>query len=245
MFAIQNPTNNLEFSDIEVETIATKFKSNYILKHDKATLTAFQQQSNSDNFKNAHWLHFSSHGYFDLDNPYKSAKDLSKESLKYTRLLRNLKDYQNTIDINKNNYDEKLRQISAVTQEDNLSILEIFYKQDSERFYKQINADIGYFEQGLTLLEQAIASIRGIVEIEQTKRDRSLERTVQILGIGLGGGAIVSGVVTQHIDKPFAPINFKYPVHPLVSSLCWSIAATFLFIGVGWLIAKSKNVSSQ
>ncbi|MEM9922733.1 MAG: hypothetical protein AAF915_03090 [Cyanobacteria bacterium P01_D01_bin.50] len=175
-------------------------------------------------------------------------KDLSKESLKYTRLLRNLKDYQNTIDINKNNYDEKLRQISAATEEDNLSILEIFYKQDSERFYQQINADIGYFEQGLTLLEQAIASIRGIVEIEQAKREersleaeRKLERTVQILGIGLGGGAIVSGVVTQHIDKPFAPINFKYPVHPLVSSLCWSIAATFLFIAVGWLIAKSKN----
>ena len=76
LFAIQNPTNNLEFSDIEVETIATKFKPNYILKHDKATLTAFQQQSNSDNFKHAHWLHFSSHGYFDLNNPYKSALQL-------------------------------------------------------------------------------------------------------------------------------------------------------------------------
>ncbi len=75
-FAIQNPTENLKFSDIEVETIATKFKPNYILKHDKATLTAFQQQSNSDNFKNAHWLHFSSHGYFDLNNPYKSALQL-------------------------------------------------------------------------------------------------------------------------------------------------------------------------
>jgi CHAT domain-containing protein len=76
LFGIQNPTNNLEFSDIEVETIATKFQPNYILKHNEATLTAFQQQSNSDNFKNAHWLHFSSHGYFDLDNPYKSALEL-------------------------------------------------------------------------------------------------------------------------------------------------------------------------
>ena len=76
LFAIQNPTKNLDYSDIEVETIATKFKPNYILKHDKATLTAFQQQSNSDNFKNSHWLHFSSHGYFDLNNPYKSALQL-------------------------------------------------------------------------------------------------------------------------------------------------------------------------
>ncbi|MEO1432426.1 MAG: CHAT domain-containing protein [Cyanobacteria bacterium J06633_8] len=76
LFAIQNPTNDLEYSDIEVETIATKFQSNYILKHDKATLTAFQQQSNNGNFKNAHWLHFSSHGYFNLNNPYKSALQL-------------------------------------------------------------------------------------------------------------------------------------------------------------------------
>lgn len=97
-------------------------------------------------------------------------KELPQESLRYTRLLRNLKDYQNTIDINRNNYQEKLRQISAATQDDNLSILETFYEQNCERFYKQINADIGYFEQGLTLLEQATASIRGIVEIEQTKR---------------------------------------------------------------------------
>ena len=179
-------------------------------------------------------------------------KELSKESLKYTRLLRNLKDYQNTIDINRNNYQEKLRQINAATEEDNLSILEIFYKQDCQRFYEQINSDIGYFEQGLTLLEQAIASIRGIVEIEQAKREersleaeRKLERTVQILGIGFGGGAIVSGVVTQHIDKPFAPINFKYPVHPLVLSLLWSLFATVIFGIVAWFVTKPKNSKSK
>ena len=50
------------------------------------------------------------------------------------------------------------------------------------------------------LIDKAIASIRGIVEVEQAKRDRSLERTIQVLGIAFGGGAIVSGVVNQHID---------------------------------------------
>jgi hypothetical protein len=171
-------------------------------------------------------------------------KELPQESLKYTRLLRNLKDYQNTIDINRNNYQEKLRQIKAATQDDNLSILEKFYYQDCERFYKQINADIGYFEQGTNLLEQATASIRGIVEIEQTKRDRSLNNTVQILGIGLGGGAIVSGVVTQHIDKinqPLGGISPNNPPHPFYASLFISIAATLFFTGVGWLIANRKK----
>ncbi|MGF1672732.1 MAG: hypothetical protein ACFCUV_03490 [Rivularia sp. (in: cyanobacteria)] len=171
-------------------------------------------------------------------------KELPQESLRYTRLLRNLKDYQNTIDINRNNYQEKLRQIAAATQDDNLSILETFYKQDCERFYKQINADIGYFEQGSTLLEQATASIRGIIEIEQTKRDRSLEATINTIGIGFGGGAIISGVVTQHIDKinqPLAAISSNNPPHPFYASLFISIAATLFFTGVGWLIANRKK----
>ncbi|MGB3637935.1 MAG: hypothetical protein WBA39_10235 [Rivularia sp. (in: cyanobacteria)] len=171
-------------------------------------------------------------------------KELPQESLKYTRLLRNLKDYQNTIDINRNNYQEKLRQISAATQDDNLTILETFYQQDCNRFYQQINADIGYFEQGSTLLEQATASIRGIVEIEQTKRDRSLNNTVQILGIGLGGGAIISGVVVQHIDKIKQPLDlnlsFNKPLHPFYASLFISIAATLCFCAIGWLISKRK-----
>ncbi|MBD2441661.1 hypothetical protein H6G25_00175 [Dolichospermum sp. FACHB-1091] len=45
------------------------------------------------------------------------------------------------------------------------------------------------------MLDQAVNSIRGIVEIEQAKSDRSLERTVQVLGIGFGGGSIVSVVI--------------------------------------------------
>lgn len=172
-------------------------------------------------------------------------KELPQESSRYARLLRNLKDYQNTIDINRNNYQEKLRQISAATQDENLTILETFDKQDCERFYKQINADIGYFEQGSNLLGQATASIRGIVEIEQTKRDRNLNNTIQILGIGFGGGAIISGVVVQHIDKINQPVDFNLsltkPPHPFYASLFISIAATLFFVGVGWLIANRKK----
>lgn len=178
-------------------------------------------------------------------------KELPQESLRYTRLLRNLKDYQNTIDINRNNYQEKLRQISAATQDDNLSILATFYHQDSHRFYQQINADIGYFEQGSNLLEQATASIRGIVEIEQTKREhrsleaeRNLNTTINTLGIGFGGGAIISGVVVQHIDKIKQPLDlnlsFNKPPHPFYASLFISIAATLSLCLISWLFFRRK-----
>ncbi|MEH2314416.1 MAG: hypothetical protein V7K35_24145 [Nostoc sp.] len=133
-----------------------------------------------------------------------------------------------------------MQQIHDITGE-NIKFLEIFSQRNCLFFQQQINADLGYFRHGSELLSKAIDSIRGIVEIEQAERDRSLERTIQVLGIAFGGGAIVSGVVIQHIDKPFAPqINFKYPVHPLVSSLLWSVLATAIFGIVAWWVTQPK-----
>jgi uncharacterized membrane protein len=111
-----------------------------------------------------------------------------------------------------------------------------------DTFVEQINTDLAYLTPGQNLFDQMIGTIRGIVEVEQAKRDRSLERTIKVLGIAFGGGAIVSGVVTQHIDKPFAPqINFKYPVHPLVLSLLWSVLATFFFYLVAMLFTRRNS----
>jgi CHAT domain-containing protein len=69
LFAIQNPTADLEFTDIEVETIANTFHSPQILKHSTATKAALAQQPNADKFRNASWLHFSCHGYFNFNSP--------------------------------------------------------------------------------------------------------------------------------------------------------------------------------
>ena len=77
LFAIQNPTNDLEFTDIEVETIAAQFNPSHILKHNQATQSNLLQPSNADNLKNANWLHFSCHGYFNLNNPLKSGLQLA------------------------------------------------------------------------------------------------------------------------------------------------------------------------
>ncbi|MGF1672730.1 MAG: CHAT domain-containing protein, partial [Rivularia sp. (in: cyanobacteria)] len=81
LFAIQNPTNDLEFTDIEVETIAAKFNPSHILKHSQATQSNLSQPSNADNLKNANWLHFSCHGYFNLNNPAKSGLQLADCSI--------------------------------------------------------------------------------------------------------------------------------------------------------------------
>jgi hypothetical protein len=83
-------------------------------------------------------------------------KELPELALKYTRLLRNLEDYQNTIAINESNYSERLQQISGIIKNPDLALLKGFSQDNSPFFQKQIQANLGYFRHGSTLLEQAI-----------------------------------------------------------------------------------------
>ncbi len=71
LFAIQNPTEDLDFTDIEVEAIAKSFNPADILSRQQASKTALQQQIAS--LQNADIAHFSCHGFFDFLNPEKSA----------------------------------------------------------------------------------------------------------------------------------------------------------------------------
>jgi hypothetical protein len=98
---------------------------------------------------------------------------------------------------------------------------------------EQIQTDINYLTPGQELFGQFVDTIRGIVEIEQAKSDRSLETTVQILGIGFGGGAIFSGIITTHIDKINSPL---LPKNYFSASLILSIIATLGWTLLVWLV---------
>ena len=71
LFAIQNPTEDLDFTDIEVEAIAKSFNPAEVLIREKASKTGFQQQLEA--LQNADIAHFSCHGFFDFLDPRKSA----------------------------------------------------------------------------------------------------------------------------------------------------------------------------
>lgn len=170
--------------------------------------------------------------------------EIPEISFNYARCLRDLELQKNTIKANTRNYKLYLDKIKVICIQDDLEFLSSFLELAKDTFIEQINTDLAYLTPAQSLFEQLIESIRGIVEIEQTKRDRNLEATINTLGIGLGGGAIVSGVVVQHIDKinqPLAAISPNNPPHPFYASLFISFAATLFFTGVGWLIANRKK----
>jgi CHAT domain-containing protein len=67
LFAIQNPTADLNYTNIEVEAIQTLFHPVTVLKGDAASKTGFNQAAIQ--LKDAAFAHFSCHGSFDFENP--------------------------------------------------------------------------------------------------------------------------------------------------------------------------------
>ncbi|WP_407883751.1 CHAT domain-containing protein, partial [Scytonema sp. NUACC26] len=68
-FALQNPTNDLEFTDLEVEAIQHNFDRKQILSKEKATKKALEQPPFSNAFLHAECVHFACHGFFHAPNP--------------------------------------------------------------------------------------------------------------------------------------------------------------------------------
>jgi hypothetical protein len=140
--------------------------------------------------------------YRQLEQFQSQLKVLATDALSYTRSLRKLEDYQTTIEINLYNYNEKLAQICGKLEVDKeeLSTLSQFSEATAPHFLRKISADLRYYKHGTDLIEGAIASIRGIVEIDQAKRDRAIENTIQNLGAGLGAGGIAASALSGHIS---------------------------------------------
>ena len=190
-------------------------------------------------------------------------KQLFSKAVTYTRLLRKLEDYDNTIALNLNNYTDILSKICDIlgTDKEELSILNNFSRKTAPYVRSQIAGDLGYFRHGTNLIEQAIASIRGIVEIEQARSDRTnqlalrksedkekyrddrLQSTVQAIGVGLAAGGIAASSGT---DKVFQTVqNHQIPVlmqwHPFAFSFLLSCAIALFAAGITWWRTKPKN----
>jgi CHAT domain-containing protein len=76
LLALQNPTSDLPYTDLEVASIAPKFTISQILPGSEASKTNLLEQY-LEQLENAHCAHFSCHGSFNADEPLKSFLILS------------------------------------------------------------------------------------------------------------------------------------------------------------------------
>ncbi|MDJ1179690.1 CHAT domain-containing protein [Roseofilum sp. BLCC_M91] len=82
LFAIQNPTRDLTFAQIEVEAIQSAFNPATVLPGKAAHKTAFTQAT--PQFKTLQFAHFSCHGFFNFSNPRHSGLILANAQLPAT-----------------------------------------------------------------------------------------------------------------------------------------------------------------
>lgn len=199
-------------------------------------------------------------------------KDFAKIAPEYARRLRDLEEKRHTIAINARNYTEKLKVISKTIEGEyssflgnDLSFLESFRK-NCRHFQEQIQADLGYAVPGSKLLDRAIASIRGIVEIDRAERDRQQEdrdkerdRDLQIALAAIGTGISVSGIVASgstyvvdsnnKIQMPWSP-SASFSPHPFTLWVLFSILLGFVSAGIVLLLRSlcrwySKRTTHQ
>jgi len=169
-------------------------------------------------------------------------KNLPQNYLNYARCLRDLKGHQTAIETNTSNYQlcqNKIAEIGEIPEH-----WQEFLTR-CELWQTQIKTDLNYLSPGQDLFEQVVNTARSIAEIDQAESDRSLERTIQMLGAGLGSGAIAASAIAGHVQTPIK-LKPGYPIHPAATTLFWSVFFGLIGWGIAWLcIGGWSNLKSR
>jgi hypothetical protein len=174
----------------------------------------------------------------DLSEFQQQLRLFPKLNLEYADLLGELERYRLTIEVNSKDYAINLKTIQEKLPDSDLSFLSDFHQKISQKLQEQIKVDLGYFGQSAGLVDKAIATIRGLVEIEQAKRESDLQNTIQAVGAGIGAGVGVAGIVASSyplLKEPWqlpSPSHPFLPPHPFLVSFFLSL---LVGAGLGWL----------
>jgi CHAT domain-containing protein len=72
-FGIQNPTQDLFYANLEVQTVRRFFEPAHVLIEENAKKGTLSTVPNTEHLRAAHCAHFSCHGTFNFESPLKSA----------------------------------------------------------------------------------------------------------------------------------------------------------------------------
>ncbi|WP_254568139.1 hypothetical protein [Oscillatoria sp. HE19RPO] len=176
-----------------------------------------------------------------------------------------------TIAINLDNYKKRIEIIAKkltseefsafATQPSDIAFLANFSNLVTEKYLLQVEKDYENLSPGLQRLEFAIATIRGLVEVDRARQERRFQNNITIFGWGLAAAAIAASLSAQfpYVIVPVEVLttettrdteaiasvkpNPSFPTAwvPPVRSLGYSLVAGLLFMAIAWLWIKRKD----
>jgi len=142
-------------------------------------------------------------GKLNLTNLEKQLTATLTSLSQYAIELNYLENQSRTIKVNLDNYKYRLEKIRQKTGGD-LTSLERFGQEEifAPKYLRQIETDHSNFLPGLTIWQNLANTINGIIEIEQTKSDRNLNKTIAIASTGLATSGVTASILSTQTQVP-------------------------------------------
>ncbi len=138
----------------------------------------------------------------------------------YTIVLNYLDDQIRTIATNLENYEYRLEKITKEKPGSNLEdCLQQFSQSEiyAKKYLRQAKTDYANLTPGLTVVQNLSNTFQGIIQLEQTKSDRKLDKTIALVGVGLAISGLTATVATQYLPKPEQVYSKGYDFTVLLS----------------------------
>ncbi len=129
----------------------------------------------------------------------------------YATDLSQLHSQLRTITINLANYQERLKKLKEVDPNCQLTSLVEFANFASKKYQRQVESDYESLSPGMTLLENLITTISGIVEINQAKREKRIERAIAAASIGVGTASAAASSIANYAERIVIEIPWFKP----------------------------------
>jgi len=147
-----------------------------------------------------------------------------------------------TIATNLTNYEDCLQELQNYPETD-LGFLAQFASIVKKKYLPQIESDRQTLHQGLRVLENLLQSIRGKIQIEQTKSqqeqiesDRQLNETIQVFGTGIAFASVTAAIASTQVKDPEPPALSSGEAFGL-SLLMGALAA----LGMAWFVRSERK----
>ena len=153
----------------------------------------------------------------------------------YTIALNYLENQNRTIQLNLDNYKSRLDEMQTKYAGSDLEFLKTFSESEiyAKKYQRQVEADHANLNPGLTLLQNLNSTVQGIIDLEQTKSDRTLNNTIAIAGVGLATSQIASAVILAEI-----PQETKNPLAYQTQAFFWSLGIGVIAIMLTLIVLR-------